>query len=186
MLNKVTKHIVDKCLINDRAAQKQLYYLTKDKLKSVAVRYCTHLEEARDVVQESYLKIFKSLDKYDETKGSFHDWATKITVNEALIMHRKKNKYKHHLDNIEVCKRADQSNVDQSSLNHLNLQDVIAILNKMKTPHRLVINLFFFEEFTYTEIAQILEIKESSARSRVSRAKTELISLWSQQNKVRL
>ncbi len=178
-MSKIPIDIISACKQGDRAAQKQLYLLSKDRLKAIAIRYCSTTEDAKDVVQEGYLKIFRSIDMYDAQKGQFESWSTRIIVNEAYMLIRRKhnfNNYKEAVNQSEV--------VDNSSMNKMTLSEVYNCLDKLKIDHKLVLNMFFFEQYSYTEMAELLTLKESSVRSKVSRAKAELISIWSRQNEI--
>lgn len=177
----VTIELIEKCKKNNRVAQKQLYYLTKDMLKSIALRYCSNIDDAKDFVQEAYLKIFRNINQYDQTKGKFTTWSTSILVNTICSAYRK-NK----LQIVDSDKILDSQVAEDASKNYidkLTIQEVYQCLNLLNRDHRIVLNMHYFEEYTYKEMAKILGLKESSVRSRVTRAKKELCLLWNKTNK---
>lgn len=178
-MSEITQHIINLVKKKNRAAQKQLYYFSKDRLKKVAIRYCLSLQEAKDVVQESYLKIYRSIDTFDSSKGSFEAWSTKIVINESYAILRKKLKKEEFVSKPLYKKPVSTINIDK-----LTLEEVQVAMTKLKTDYQLVLNMYFFEEYSYREISEILKIKESSVRSKVTRAKAELINYWTDHNKV--
>lgn len=178
-MSEIPQHIILAVKKNDRAAQKQLYYLSKDRLKQIAIRYCPSIQDAKDAVQESYLKIFRAINTFDPTRGSFEAWSTKIVVNASYAILRKKLNMQAYINSTKIKER-----VSDTTLDRITIAEVRAILHKLKLDHQLVLNMYFFEEYSYREMSEILEIKEASVRSKVSRAKTELSRFWSDQNKV--
>lgn len=178
-MSEITHNIIQRCKRGNRVAQKQLYSLSKDRVKRIAIRYCPTIEDAKDTVQESYLKIFRSIESFDPKKGNFQAWSTRIVVNEAYAVLRKKRK----VDVVDI-EDAPSLSIDEKSVSQLTLSEVKETIDKLKADHKLVINMHFFEEYSYKEMAQILEIKESSVRSKVTRAKAELKSFWSERNKI--
>lgn len=175
----IPQHIINDCKRDNRVAQKQLYYLSKDRFKRIALRYCPSVEDAKDVVQEAYLKVFRSLNSFDSAKGNFEAWSTRIVVNEAYTLLRKKVKIDTLVNSINVSESLSEDHIA-----NMTLEEVKGILDELKADHKLVINMYFFEEFSYKEMSEILKIKESSVRSKVARAKTELNLLWAEQNRV--
>ncbi len=148
-------------------------------MKNLAIRYCPSVEDAKDTVQESYLKIFKSIKTFDPVKGNFQAWSTRILINEAYTQLRKKK----HITMVDI--EGQQHLSTQETLTaDLTLEEVKETMYKLKADHQFVINLHFFEELSYKEMATILDIKESSVRSKVARAKAELNSFWSERNKI--
>ncbi len=178
-MSKIPDNIIEQVKNNNRAAQKQLYYLSKNYLKSVALRYCATTQDARDVVQETYLKIFKSIKSFDKNKGSFKAWSTRILINESYTILRKKANLESYTYQTKIHHSIQEFNFDK-----ITIDEVREIMNKLKEDHKLVINMYFFEQYSYREMSEILEIKESTIRSKVTRAKAELLKFWTDYNNV--
>jgi len=173
-LTQPNKHIIQGCKKGNRASQKELYFLSKDRIKSIALRYCYSIEDAKDVVQESYLKIYKNIKSLDDSKGSFNAWSAKIVVNEALTKIRKKK----HADLYVNSMGDDNYSKQKPSLDNITIEEIKKTMKSLKGDHQLVLNMYFFEEFNYKEMSSILKLKESSVRSKVTRAKSELMIHW--------
>ena len=172
----IEKDLIKKCKKGDRAAQKQLYLHSKERLKAISLRYCISIQDAQDVVQSAYLKIFRSIKKFDFSKGGFEAWSAKIVVNEALMQLRKSKVFQaSFVQNDNVVKV-------EAELNKLTLQEVEQVINLMTPTHKVMMNLYYFEEYSYKEIAQALRIKEPAARARMSRAKKAFNKIWHQFN----
>lgn len=161
--------IISKCKKGNRAAQKQLYYLSKDRLRSIALRYCKSTEDAKDVIQEAYLKIFRHLHQYDSRKGNFSAWSARIVINQAFLLYRKDSKLM--VDYPEVLPDGKAVLEPESEFNMEHLQKLIGFL---KPVHKLVINMHYFDKLSFSEMSELLGIKESSVRSKLTRAKAEL------------
>ena len=169
----ISNNLIEKCKTGDRKSLKELYMLTIDRFKVIAWRYCPDNEDAMDIVHNAYLMIFKSMNQFDCNKGNFESWSTRIIINEALQLLRKKNKiiptdFKSNLyfDNTEM------------NLEVFTLQDVKRVILQLEQPQRVIFNMYFIDELTYREIGHLLNIKESSARATVSRAKKAFLEIW--------
>ncbi len=173
MENFISKQLIEHCKNGDRRSQKELYLLTIDRFRNIGWRYSFNNDDALDIVQNTYLMIFRSLDKYDDNKGSFYTWSTKIIVNEALQLLRKRSKIMSDDFN-------DNLYVEHSDMNleKYTIDEIKRVVGQMNPAHRVIFNMYFFDEFTYREIAEILNIKESSTRANVSRAKKAFLDVW--------
>ena len=173
---KLDLKLIEKCKSGDRQAQKVLYLHSKERLKAIALRYCPVVQDAQDVVQSAYLKIFRSISRFDISKGDFNSWSAKIVVNEALMMLRRTKAFGHTLE------LNDDAAATASHFDILTLKEVHHIVDLMNTTHRVMFNLYFFDQFTYKEIAESLNIKEPAARARVSRARKDFNKIWKKFN----
>lgn len=172
-MNSISNKLIDRCKKGDRDAQRMLYLLSKDRLKLISWRYCSNIQDTQDVVQNSYLMIFKHIKQFDSKRGDFNAWSTKIVVNQALQLLKKKNRIVDKSFNGEPYLGVSEINFSKYTVEEVK----VAVL-RLKTPQRIIFNLFFFDGFTYAEIGDILKIKESSARGNVSRAKKAFIDIW--------
>jgi len=130
--------------------------------------------EAEDIMQEAFLKAF---DKIGTFKGevSFGAWLKKIVVNHSLDYLKKRKLELTELDsNVQnqVCQ--NENGVDETKL-QLEVDNIKQVIKEMPDGYRLVLNLKLIEGYDYEEISEILEIKESAARSQFSRARKKLV-----------
>ncbi len=176
-MDSITHTLIHKCLENDRVAQKLLYHSTKDYLMSVAYRYSIDINEAKDILQNAYIKIFHNLSSFNSDKGKFKTWASKIVVNEALQLKRKKKEFE-LLQEVEIV----EAYTDIPALHKLTIEELSKIINMLPEVHRVILNMYYFEEYTHKEIAEILNIKSSSSRAQLSKARKLLIKKWESYN----
>lgn len=162
--------LVKKCLKGDGQAQRALFDRFSPLMLGVAMRYIKDQERAEDVLQDGFIKVFKSLKKF-ENKGSLEGWIRRIIVNTALDQLRKNKK---HQGNIEL----DDSYFElvQNSEVEAKMQaDVLLdLVQQLPEGYRIVFNLFAIEGYSHKEIADKLSISENTSKSQYSRAKAVL------------
>jgi RNA polymerase sigma factor (sigma-70 family) len=164
--------LLDLCLRQDKNAQASLYNWLAPTLLGLSMRYVQDHALAEDVMQDAFVKIFMNLKSY-RGEGSFDGWAKRIAVNTALSALKEKNKVYFERD-LTVVENIDFSETDRQQL---SLQEITACLNELSSGYRIVINLYLIENFTHAEIAQKLNISESTSRSQYTRARQVLMKL---------
>lgn len=163
----------------DRGAMKNLYGLYSGYLNAVCSRYVLDKNTVKDILQDSFVKIFSSIDKFEyRGPGSLKAWITRITVNETLKYLRKSAK--------------DMMTVDYDSLTDDDLPDsgdedmdvedippseIQKMIRRLPDGYRTIFNLYVFEDMSHKEIADLLGIKENSSASQLHRAKA-LLAKW--------
>ena len=177
------KLLIGACIKQDRSAQKQFYLLTADKLMNVSRRYTTDLHEAKDVLQNAYIKIFKCLNQFDIHKGNLDGWLIKIVINEGLQLLRKNAKHL-SFSRGEVIDRSELTAPD--ILARLHAEDILNILNKLPEGYRVILNMNVVEGYSHKEIAPMLGIGESTSRSQLARAKKLMRVLINENEKAKL
>ena len=157
--------LIQKCCDGDRAAYREFYELYAGQLLVVAMRYMKTREEAEDVLQETYIKAFKNLASFDQ-RASLKTWLTRITINTALNQLRKK----HEMINWAAPEVAEEK-VESLPIDHLQLAELIELIQQLPTGCQLVFNLYAIEGFSHREIAEKLDISEGTSKSQLYRAK---------------
>ena len=161
------EELIKKCTCGDLLAQKAFYEKFAGKMYGVCLRYMNGDDEAQDVLQDGFIKVYDNLHKY-ENKGSLEGWVRRIIVNTALDQIRKNKKY---MDNVDVD-TVGYLLVDKSFIvEELEADDLLKIINKLPGGYRVVFNLFAIEGYSHKEIAAKLEISESTSKSQYSRAR---------------
>lgn len=159
--------LVEACLHNDRTAQKRLYEQYAPQMMAVASRYVGDYEQAQDVLQEAFIKIFTSLDCY-QGKGALEHWVRRIVVNVALEMLRRNNV----LDDCVSCEEAIYVPTNEETIvDRMSADELIAIISSLPVGYRTVFNMYAIEGYSHKEIAQHLGINEASSRSQYNRAR---------------
>lgn len=167
MKEEINIKLIALCLSKDGEAQRKLYGLLLPYLNAISRRYLFDHSYLKDVLQETFIRIFKSLDQFDIQKANFTTWSTKIAINACLSQNSKfKNNRTVEL-NRATYELADQENV----LDSLSVEETQKWLKQMPTDYFEVFNLFVIDGFAHEEIAQMLSIKIELSRKRLSRAR---------------
>jgi len=165
------EQLVNKCLEKDTLAQKQLFEFYSRRMMGVCLRYSKDMDEAKDVLQMGFIKIFEKLEMYNH-QGSLEGWIRKIIVNTALDNIRKNKKLQ---NNVEIEKVDFQlQNANENAIDVLSAQDLLKVIQSMPTGFRTVFNMYVIEGFSHKEIAEELNISVSTSKSQFSRARVYL------------
>lgn len=162
--------LIELCKSEDRNAQKKLYNLYSRKLFALCYRYSKN--EAEDILQISFIKIFKNINKYEGT-GSFEGWIKRITVNTAITEFHKKNVLKHSGDILDY----EETSIDENNINalsQLTAEELLNMINDLPDIYRVTFNLYAIEGYKHHEIAEMLNISEGTSKSHISRARKML------------
>lgn len=162
--------LIEACLQNDRVAQYKLYSLYSKAMLNVAYRICNDLEQAEDMLQDSFVRAFKNLQSYKGT-ASFGSWLKRIVINTCLnYLRSKKLEFEELTDDAShpIDEQVDFSNQD------LVIEQIKDGISQLPTGYRLVISLYLLEGFDHKEIAEVLDISVSTSKSQYNRAKRKL------------
>lgn len=164
--------IIEKCKRNDKNAQVDLYNWLAPKLLGLCQRYMQGRDEAEDVMQDSFVKIFMSLGSF-KGQGSFEGWAKRIAANTALNALKKKKRIYFERD-LTLIEHTDS---DEEEYEEFDSNELMFCLQLLPDGYRTIINMFLVEEFSHKEISEKLNISESTSRSQFSRARQALLKL---------
>ena len=164
--------ILDQCKKNNIQAQAKLYNWLSPKLLGLCIRYMQQRDDAEDVMQDSFVKIFSSLSSYKH-EGSFEGWAKRIAVNTSLTALKKKNKI-YFERNLTIVENIE---FNENEEEHITAAEIITCMDLLPLGYRTIINLFLIEEFSHKEISEKLNIGESTSRSQYTRARQALMKL---------
>ncbi|MDO5571312.1 MAG: RNA polymerase sigma factor [Bacteroidales bacterium] len=162
--------LIERCRKKDSKAQSILYELYSRKMMSVCLRYSSDIEDAKDLLQEGFVKVFSTLESY-AFKGSFEGWVRRVFVNTALENLRKSDILKDSADLSDI-----ENNVfaDNNVIEELSAKELLNTIAKLPMGYRTVFNMYAIEGYSYSEIAKMLEVEESTCRSRYLRARKML------------
>ncbi|NNF02058.1 MAG: RNA polymerase sigma factor [Bacteroidia bacterium] len=167
------EQLVDGCVKNERFAQQLFYQKFAGKMMGVCLRYAQSRDEAQDILQESFIKIFDKIQTFSG-KGSLEGWVRRIVVNQALDNYRKN---KAHKKNLDISDYEYQIQTDEKIMDSFAARDLLKVIQKLPTGFRTVFNLYAIEGFSHKEIAKKLDISESTSKSQYSRARSHLQSM---------
>ena len=160
------KELIEACVKGDRLAQRNLYDIFSKKMYMVCLRYTKSQQEAEDVLQDSFIKIFKNLKGY-RGDSRLDYWIKRIVVNTALNSKRKKL-YMYPMVDIEEVK----NDYDLSkTLSSFHMEELLNMIRELPTGCRTVFNLFAIEGYSHKEIAKMLDVSEGTSKSQFSRAR---------------
>jgi len=154
------------CIQGDRKMQYELYQRFAPKMYGVCLRYAANTEEAEDLLQEGFIKVFRKLESF-RSEGSFEGWIRRIFVNTAIEQFRRKN----YLQPITEREEATVEGKYLSVLDSLAERDIIGLVQQLSPGYRTVFNMYVVEGYTHKEIADALHISEGTSKSQLSRAK---------------
>ena len=164
------ENLIKKCASGNSLAQKTFYEKFAGKMMGVCLRYAQNYEEAQDVLQDAFIKIFGKLPEY-EKKGSLEGWVRRIVVNTALDSYRKNKKFQQNVavDSVDYMLENKTYIIEE-----LNANDLLVVIKTLPDGYRMVFNLFAIEGYSHKEIAERLGVTESTSKSQFSRAKKML------------
>ena len=156
----------------DSSAMKEMYCQYAEYLSAVCSRYIISQEDQRDILQDSFIKIFTSIDKFEyRDTGSLKAWASRIVVNESLKFLKQNEKFSYIQKDEEVPDVIADEDPDTEDVPAEIIQEMV---RQLPAGYRTVFNLYVFENKSHKEIAQLLNIKEDSSASQLHRAKNIL------------
>ena len=149
--------------------QELLYHRFSPKMYSVCLRYSGNAEDARDLLQEGFIKIFKNLSKY-RGDGSFEGWIRRIFVNTSIEHFRKKV----YLQDVTETQERTLEDKEWNVLDDLAEKDIMKMIHQLSPGYKAVFNMHVVEGYSHKEIAEMLGINEGTSKSQLARAKMVL------------
>lgn len=166
------QELIDGCCKGDRKAQRELYNKYSSQMYAVAMRYSKMQQEAEDILQESFLKVFQNIENFRKD-SSLPYWIKRIVVNTALN-HQRSKLYLYPMVDISDLKNQSGNELILSSFSHKELMEMI---RRLPTGCQVIFNLYAIEGYKHHEIAKMLEISEGTSKSQYARAKS-LLKEW--------
>jgi RNA polymerase sigma factor (sigma-70 family) len=155
------QELAKKCMAGNAEAQKQLWKLYSRKMMAVCYRYCGNRNDAEDVLQESFIKVFQKLHQW-QNSGPLGGWIRTVVVNTNLTFLRERQK-----------KTALHDVSEHTQLNDLE-PSIAELITTMPDGYRTVFNLFAVEGYSHKEISEMLEINENTSKTQFMKAKNWL------------
>ncbi|MEL6636148.1 MAG: sigma-70 family RNA polymerase sigma factor [Bacteroidota bacterium] len=165
--------VLEGCRRHDAHCQKRLYRHFYNYGMTVCSRYASHREEAKEILNDAFYKVFTKLD-HCRDEPSFKGWLNRVLVNTAIDHYRKQ---KHRTPTVDLV-HAAHLRVDESPLESLSAQELLALVQQLPPSYRLVFNLHVVEGYSHTEIAERLGISKGTSKSNLAKARLKLQSLF--------
>lgn len=171
---KIETTLIEACKQEgNQLKKKELYYLLLPYLRAVGVRYLRNPNYIKDVLQEAFANIFRSINQFDQTKGVFHKWAVRITINSALKYNQRVSRSNQEQLDIEKHDIEFQT----QPIEQISDETLLRILKRMPLKNAEVFNLYIIDGYSHKEISEMLSISEMNSRKKLSRARG-----WLQEN----
>lgn len=168
--------IVSGCIKGKRKYQKQLFEMYYGKMMGVCMRYAKNQDEAQDMVQNGFIKIFKKLDVYN-FEGSLEGWIRRIMVNTAIDQIRKNKRDPFSIEDDQRVKNIEEDvpfSEEDEQETKIQAEEAIKAISNLSPAYRTVFNMYVIEGFTHKEIAEYLGISEGTSKSNLAKAKQKL------------
>ena len=165
----MVEELVERIRKDDPRAMSLLYQMYVEELSSVCYRYVPSESDAKDVLQNSFVKIFTSVPTIDyRDEPSFRGWMKKVVVNEALTFLKEKKKLLFVAQEIDDLEIPDD---EEPSTERITADELHQLISELPDGYRTVINLYVFEGYSHKKIAESLGITPSTSASQLYFAK---------------
>ncbi|HBF88492.1 MAG TPA: hypothetical protein DDX39_07615 [Bacteroidales bacterium] len=161
------KKLINKCLKGVPSAQKAFYDMFARKMYGICLRFARVEGEADDIMQEGFVKVFTKLDTFRH-EGSLEGWVRRIIVNTAISYIKKNSDYKVEVDLNNI---GETEIVEDEAISNLSKEELIKMIQLLPERKRMVFNLYVYEGYCHKEIAEMLDITESTSKAQLSKAK---------------
>jgi RNA polymerase sigma factor (sigma-70 family) len=174
-LSEESNHIISDsdllsgCLAGDRRMQELLYKKFAPKMYAVCLRYSNTADDARDLLQDGFIKVYKNIAKF-RGEGSFEGWIRRIFVNTAIEQFRKAVT----LQTVTETHENTFEDREWNAFENLAEKDILAMIRELSPGYRQVFNMYVIEGYAHREIAEVMGISEGTSKSQLARAKTIL------------
>lgn len=162
------EELIKGCISSEPQAQKEVYERYASAMMGLCMRYTGNRDSAQDLLHDGFIKVFTKIDTYAGA-GSFAGWIRKIFITTALEFLRANNALRFSLDVESVADRLEDANT--SAFERLSADELLACVARLPDGFRTIFNLHAIEGYSHVEIAQMLNIQESTSRSQYFRAR---------------
>jgi RNA polymerase sigma-70 factor (ECF subfamily) len=161
--------ILEGCKKNDPTFQRKLYELHAGRMFSICLRYCNNRQEAEDMLQNGFIKVFSKINDY-RGEGAFEGWLKRVFINTSLSALRMRQiKFVDSIDNY-----MNESSVEPTVIDKITNDEVHQLITTLPAGYKLIFNLHAIEGYDYKEISSMLQIGESTVRSQYLKARNSL------------
>lgn len=165
--------LINRLLIKEEAAWKELFGIYSGSLSGVCSRYIAEKDDVRDILQNSFIKMFRSIDTFEyRGEGSLKAWMMRIAMNESLKHIRQNSGFQ---TTAWTSDFPDTPEEEEPDLEEVPQTEVMEMIKALPDGYRTVFNLYVFEKKSHKEIAELLGIAENSSASQFHRAKGLLV-----------
>lgn len=171
-------HWIKGCIKNDRRAQEALYKAFYRAMISLCLRYTRNSEDAVEVLNSGFFKVFKNIQQYDRKKGSLYTWIRKLVINSCLDFIKQKEK----IESGEELEEEMEVAIPPGVVEKIEADELLSMIRRLPPATGLVFNLFSIEGFSHKEIAAMMGISEGTSKWHLSEARRKLQSMIQLEN----
>lgn len=167
--NIADSDLIKGCIEGNRRSQEELYKRFSSKMYAVCMRYAGNSDDAQDMLQDGFVKVFKNLEKF-RGEGSFEGWVRRIFVNTAIEHLRRKTQL------VSIGEKEERTipQNEKTAIDSLAEKDILALIQQLSPGYRTVFNMYVIEGYTHKDIGEILGISEGTSKSQLARARVIL------------
>ena len=164
--------LIKGCSRNDRRMQELLYKQYCSSMLVLCKSYAKNEEDAIEVLQDGFLKVFQQINRYDANKSSMYTWMRTIMIRTAIDFLRKQNKKQVAIE----WKEEYDPSIDAEALERMSARQILYLLQHLPATTRAVFNLYIMEGYTHREVGELLRISEGTSKWHLSEARKYLIN----------
>lgn len=166
---------IEGCIRGDRKSQQQIFENYYGKMLGICMRYTRDVDEAKDVLQDGFIKVFNNIGKFNQS-GSLESWIRRIVVNTAIDYYRKNRNAMLSLDENYQFGEEDENLVDEAddAYGGYKPEEVMKAVQQLSPAYRIVFNMYVVEDYSHKEIAEELNISIGTSKSNLAKAKKNL------------
>ena len=161
--------LIKACSNGDSKAFRKIYEIHSGTMYSICLRYMNNEDEAKDALQEGFIKVFKNISKF-KFAGSFEGWMKRIFVNSSIELIRKR---KMHLDVSELNSN-ELPLTAKIETGSMDAEKMMTLVQQLPEGYRTVFNMFIVDGYSHKEISDYLEISESTSKTQLFKARKQL------------
>jgi RNA polymerase sigma factor (sigma-70 family) len=162
--------LIRDCLASKRSAQRTMFEKFAPQVYNTIRRYISKEEPAKEILNDTFFKVFTRLHQFN-WQGPFEGWIRRIAIN-TIMDHQRKYIKAERLSQGEI--REDDAWVDSSAVEDISFKELVAYTYELKETHRIVFNLYVFENLSHKEIAETMNISEGNSRWMLNEARKKL------------
>lgn len=162
--------LIKGCQKGDRKAQEALYKDYYRAMATICMRYMRNEEDAVEVLNNGFLKVFKNIDRYDATKGALYTWIRTIVVNSCLDFIRSKHGSENHAELTD----ATEAHIPAEAVSQMKTNELLQLVRRLAPATQAVFNLYVIEGYNHKEIGQLLGISDGTSKWHLSAARKTL------------
>lgn len=175
-LHHQERDLIKACADGEKWAQKAVYEKYYGSMMGVCLRYSANKEDALDILHDGFIKVFINIHKY-KPGTSLPGWIRRIMINTSIDHYRKNSK--RQTEDIEEARSITSNDID--AISRCSEQEILDAIQLLSPAYRMVFNLYVIEGYSHREVAELLQITESTSRSNLVKARTKLKNILNKQ-----